>query len=454
MKSLIPLIRKHLIFVASLFAFQACCWFCPPKEVSCEDLPDDEKCNCLKAAYDPHEYIVYFNENIKKDDSPDRLKRIVIDYLETEFDHRRVTTRRCLCNDVVLMRIPPDVDPNEHIAKAKSPLNHDEHGVIGAIGRNYQLAIGPLDLLPPLQTSYDPEPTETTTNPVVVSIVDMGIDFNHPSLRGNIWENPNPNEFCLQEDIDSYNFKANNASDKQDRSGHGTHIAGIISLENPNNTNPTYNDDEKDKLNLMSLKITENDSQDSDLFSAICAIRYAIYKGAGIINLSWGYYSDRPDATLKAVIETAKQKGILVVTSAGNDGLDTDICNHWPSSFSRYEKFKHVISVAALNSDLTDLAEFSNYGENSVQIAAPGTNVRSTFPMTAGEIGCKALSGTSMAAPFVTRYAAILKIQNPDFSFEDLRTEIFSNLTPLPGITKFPKQKVPFENDLICPEIP
>ncbi|NCC77045.1 MAG: hypothetical protein EOM08_11500, partial [Clostridia bacterium] len=134
---------------------------------------------------------------------------------------------------------------------------------------------------------------------------------------------------------------------------------------------------------------------------AILALEYAWQNGARISNNSWGggAYSQ----ALRDAIEVAGLNGHLFVAAAGNSGTDNDLVPHYPSSYD----LPYVVAVAATDShDL--LADFSCYGEQSVDLAAPGVNILSTFPGSQ----YVNLDGTSMATPFVSGAAALLLSRN------------------------------------------
>src|SRR5206468_5929656 len=108
---------------------------------------------------------------------------------------------------------------------------------------------------------------------------------------------------------------------------------------------------------------------------------------------------------LRDIIEEAGRAGILVVASAGNEGADTDVHPHFPSSFDA----PNIVSVAA--TDNTDARpEWSNFGRTTVDVGAPGNRVVSTVP-TSGPLssptGVAFFSGTSMAAPHISGLAAL-----------------------------------------------
>lgn len=128
-------------------------------------------------------------------------------------------------------------------------------------------------------------------------------------------------------------------------------------------------------------------------------------------NNSWGggSYSQ----LLADAIERANQAGILFVAAAGNAANDNDTTPSYPASYLN----ENVISVAAIDS-VGNLASFSNYGKNSVDLAAPGVSILSTVPVKSrGKVvsGYAYYNGTSMATPHVTGavalYASIYKAQ-------------------------------------------
>ena len=226
---------------------------------------------------------------------------------------------------------------------------------------------------------------------IVIAIIDTGVDINHPSLASSIWVNDDEipgngidddaNGYI--DDIHGWDFVNNRAIEpgttQYDNTGHGTHVAGTIAGHigvNPH-------------AKIMVLKFMEDNSGYTS--DAIRALQYAINNGATLSNHSYGTYDF--SQTFRTAINNATQNNHLLIAAAGNDGLDIDQTPFYPAAFN----LDNIISVAASNKN-NQLAFFSNYGDTSVDILAPGENIYSTLPNN----NYRLMSGTSMAAPLVT----------------------------------------------------
>jgi subtilisin family serine protease len=161
---------------------------------------------------------------------------------------------------------------------------------------------------------------------------------------------------------------------------------------------------------------------------AIEAINYVINrKRAGVnvrvISASWGFtFRSR---ALEDVIRKAGDEGILFVAAAGNSSSDNDRIPHYPASYN----LNNVISVAAVNRN-DELSSFSNYGANSVQVAAPGEDIMSTYL----QHGFESKKGTSMATPFVAGVAALVLSTNPAISIDELRARLLKSVDAAPSL--------------------
>lgn len=268
----------------------------------------------------------------------------------------------------------------------------------------------------------------TTGSPnIIVAVIDTGIDYNHPDLIPNLWTNPNPNGDPDYPNAlhginaianNSYNEGYNNPGDPMDDDGHGTHVSGIIGAAGNNSagiSGVNWN------ASIMALKFL--DSAGSGLDSdAIECINYAVKQkqggqDVGVINASWGGNpGDGDDPALESAIQAAGDNGILFVAAAGNESNNNDISPEYPASSSQ----PNVVSVAATNSS-DSLARFSNFGSSTVDVAAPGTNILSTYPFPAPG-GYATMSGTSMATPFVSGLAALMLAEKPGLSPAQLKS--------------------------------
>jgi subtilisin family serine protease len=198
---------------------------------------------------------------------------------------------------------------------------------------------------------------------------------------------------------------------------HGSHVAGII-LADPEK-GPLSGVAPKSKL----LQASFLDSENGSLGAAIQAIAYSAENGARIINASWG--GRDCSATLKETIADVGAKGVLFVTASGNEGIDYDLypAYSYPAVFNLFS----MISVAASDS-LDRLAAFSNKSFYLVHLAAPGSGIRSTVPLISESSGYEILSGTSMAAPFVSGAAALLWSARPNATVTQIRQALLNSV--------------------------
>lgn len=236
------------------------------------------------------------------------------------------------------------------------------------------------------------------------------------------------------DDLIGWDF-VNNDNDPMDDHGHGTHVSGIIGAVGGNGVGVTgVNWD----VQIMPLKFLDA-TNFGWVTSAVNATEYftnASLQDAGRSNFvatnnSWSS-NTYEDPALSAAISRAADQDILYVAAAGNGGANgvgynVDLTPDFPSGFSTTATsgYEAVISVAALT-DVGALASFSNYGLTSVDIAAPGQGILSTFPGNQYAL----FSGTSMATAFVTGAAALYAAQNPNARANDIRTAILSSSAP------------------------
>jgi subtilisin family serine protease len=205
---------------------------------------------------------------------------------------------------------------------------------------------------------------------------------------------------------------------------HGTHVAGIIAAVRDNGVGI---DGIANNAVIMPIRaVPAGDERDKDIARAI---RYAVDNGAKIINTSFGKsYSPERELVFEAMRHASKND-VLIIHAAGNDGSDNDVEINYPDGTMGKKKTAiNWLTVAAINyrTDSTFLADFSNYGRRSVDILAPGVEIRSLTP----DAGTKSQSGTSMAAPVVSGVAALIRGLDPDLSAKKVKKLLIQSGIP------------------------
>jgi len=268
----------------------------------------------------------------------------------------------------------------------------------------------------------------TGTGQTIVAVIDTGVDLTQPDLQANLWTNPgeipgngkDDDGNGYADDVHGYDF-AGNDPDPTDQRGHGTHVAGIIGAAG---NNGIAGSGVAWKTRIMALKIFDANGN-GNMLSGAQAIDYAVRNGAKIINTSWG--GTTPDADLAAAIARAQAAGVIIVTSAGNDGANDDTAAQYPADYAR--TYDNTISVAAVTQSGA-LASWSNFGTGTVTLAAPGDNIVST----AMGGGTTTKSGTSMAAPFVSGALAVLWDKHPTWTYQQILAKLRSSVDALPSL--------------------
>lgn len=264
---------------------------------------------------------------------------------------------------------------------------------------------------------------------VIVAVIDTGIDYNHAELADAMWVNPGeiPGDGIdndgngLVDDVHGWNFYTDSPtlySGTED--SHGTHTAGTIAAAKGNGYTVGITDN--NFVKIMSVKALGGPYGIGSPETVIKAIRYAEANGASICNLSLG-----TSAYHAELAETIKNSAMLFVVAGGNGddqgvGYSIDQNPVYPAALP----FDNVISVASLRFD-GNLDPSSNYGPQSVDLAAPGAYIVNTIPGN----GYAILSGTSMAAPMVTGVCAMVYSCRPELSLSEVRQAVLSTTRPL-----------------------
>ena len=234
----------------------------------------------------------------------------------------------------------------------------------------------------------------STGDGIVVAVIDNGIDFNHPL-------------FADIPDSTGYDFVDNDeypAEETGDMLGHGTFVSGLIKLVAPDCILIPYR--------------AFNESGVGDSYAIAQAIYRAIDDSVNIINMSFNMYSS--SSVIATAVAAARQAGITMVASAGNDSCST---TSYPASYAG------VIMVGAIDS-LDYLAAYSNYG-TYLDIVAPGVLVYSALH-TDYESDWGYWSGTSFAAPQVSGGCALILELEPSLTGDSM--EVFVRETAETGL--------------------
>lgn len=267
---------------------------------------------------------------------------------------------------------------------------------------------------------------------VIVAVIDSGVDITHPQISNRLAINEaeevngiDDDGNGLIDDINGYDFN-DDTPYVSDGTGHGTHVAGVIVADHTSQIAPgaTRIKGVAPKAELLPLDFM-NDEGAGSIGDAVRAINYAVSRGAKVINASWG--GGECSETLRQTIRDLDSKGVLLVVAAGNSGSNLDWSPEFPAAFRSASQ----LTVGATSArDI--LAGFSNYSFELVHLAAPGVNIQSTLP--GGRTG--QLSGTSMAAPFVSAAAALLWSHRPTATVAQVRQALLSGVDRDPSDPK------------------
>ncbi len=220
-------------------------------------------------------------------------------------------------------------------------------------------------------------------------------------------------------DITDNNYGNNDVdgpTDDKENVMHGTHVAGIIAAQRGNGIGM---DGVAQNVEIMVIRaVPKGDEYDKDV---ALAIRYAVDNGAKVINTSFGKsYSQNPEWVWDA-IKYAGEHDVLIVAAAGNEGIDIDVAQRYPSDQlgTGKEISDNFISIGALNYNYGKemVATFSNYGAAGVDVFSPGVKIWATTPLDTYSY----LNGTSMASPNVAGVAALIRSYFPKLSASQVK---------------------------------
>jgi subtilisin family serine protease len=265
---------------------------------------------------------------------------------------------------------------------------------------------------------------------VTVAIMDSGMELSHPELAPGLWTNAveaagrpraDDDRNGYTDDIRGWDFVEDDGM-PQDLFGHGTHVAGIIGARI---------DDGRGVVGVAPLTTllpirTLDRYGVGEVDDAIRSYAYAARAGAKVLNASLG--GTRGSLTER---DALRASGLLVVAASGNGGPDFrgDDLDRYPNFPCAYE-LENVVCVAATDSQ-DALAPFSDFGARTVDIAAPGTSVQSTFRSPEWY---RFADGSSMAAPHMSGAAALLWAKNPTLTVGSVRAALLAGGDRVPGL--------------------
>ena len=275
----------------------------------------------------------------------------------------------------------------------------------------------------------------TGSKETLVAVIDTGVDYEHEDIAPNYWTNPGESGLDAEgndkrtngidddgngfvDDYKGWDF-ANNDNDPMDDNSHGTHCAGTIGAKG---------DDGKGvvgvawDVSIVGVKFLTG-SGSGTLDNAIRSIDYVSAVGAKISSNSWG--GGGYSAAMEEAIQRNKEDGILFIAAAGNSGTNNDTRAHYPSSYP----LDNVLAIAATDNK-DNLAGFSCFGVEGVDVAAPGVNILSSIP---GQ-GHKKYSGTSMATPHVSGVAALVASTYPEADYTYIKNRILNGSDPVASL--------------------
>lgn len=394
------------------------------------DLPNIGLAQSAGGGYAPNSVIVRFKANVKASDKA-RARGLVNAQAHRSFrsvpglEALRLSGRDTVNNAVSrLSRLPfvAYAEPDYIVQKTTNDTYYSYVYAIENTGQSVNGVTGTADADMDVLEAWTVQAGDPN---LVIAVIDEGVQYDHPDLAANMWTNTGEipgngidddgNGFI--DDVYGYDFYDFDG-DPMDEGGHGTHVAGTICAEGNNGIGIVG---VVQQCKIMALRFLG--PQGGYTSGGIAAVDYAVQMGAKISNNSWG--GGGFSQGLYDAIAAARDADHVFLAAAGNDGTNNDVSPHYPSNYS----LANVVSVAATD-NRDRLASFSNYGAQSVDIAAPGVDIAST------SIGGTYvwMSGTSMATPNVTGVVALIRSQFPQMGYQEVIDLLYATARPAAAV--------------------
>lgn len=401
------------------------------------------------APFVPNEILVKFKDGVAEAD----IANVRAQVQTSNFEHINTDAMRAArYGNLELLRGPADVlatvaklQSNPLVAYAEpnwvyshQAVSNDPYYTNGSLWGMYGDATSPAN-------QYGSQAGEawaanyTGSSTVYVGIIDEGIQFTHPDLAANVWNNPYDTADGIDndgngyiDDVHGWDFVGgDNTIYDSTNDDHGTHVTGTIGAKGGNGIGVAgVNWD----VQYISGKFLGNNG--GTTANAIKALDYMtnlkVNRGLNIVatNNSWGG-GGFSQGLLDAITRGANAN-ILFIAAAGNSGSNNDTTANYPANYNTTTGagYDAVIAVAAINSS-GNKSSFSSYGTTTVDLGAPGEGIYSTLPNnTYGSY-----NGTSMATPHVTGAAALYASAHPGVSAKDIKTAILNSSAPTPSLS-------------------
>jgi subtilisin family serine protease len=271
---------------------------------------------------------------------------------------------------------------------------------------------------------------------VVVAVYDGGFATDHPDLDDSFWVNPgevpgngiDDDGNGVVDDVNGFDGTTGRGRIQLGSDTfHGTHVAGIIAAEDNGFGVTGVAAGHAQVMGLVAAML-----RSSELATFERCVDYVVRMkqehgvALRVMNASIGsHYRDASEqARWTAAVQKLLDADILLVVAANNGGFRNNLDDE--PFFPAVVDLPNVVTVAAMDRAHDKLAGYSSYGPRTVELAAPGTGIRSTVPFGMYEVK----EGTSMAAPYVSGVVARLFSEHPDLSAVEMRTWLLQLVTP------------------------
>lgn len=222
--------------------------------------------------------------------------------------------------------------------------------------------------------SYKQANESSSSDPVIVAVVDTGVDYTNPDLKNRMWVKPASKAFSAFAGTYGYDF-SDSDDDPMDENGHGSHCAGIIAGQANNGVGMTGVAGISDKVKIMAIRTLNKDGSgyNSDIVAGMKYVITMKKAGANICAMNCSLGGNAHSTLFNEVMEEAGKAGILSIVAAGNASADNDLEVFVPSNAAT----DYHVTVAA-SDEHGNFASYSNYGMKNVDVVAPGSNILST----------------------------------------------------------------------------